>query len=173
MARKELVRLVLLLLAAAALVAGCGGDDDDTTEATGAEPDTALSDDEYRQQLLEVLTPLGQELQQITAEAQDEQSLDQAATSLGEVRDVVRRAIDGVERIEAPDQFQAPQERLIAALEQFEQATADAQRAAESGDRQAIVEDYPAAATQLQQELSEVVQDYQEAGLEVQAPTSP
>jgi hypothetical protein len=172
--RRQTGRLMAGVLAAMALaLAGCGGDDDATTEATGGDEATVAGADEYRQEILDVLTPLSTELQQIGAETADQQSLDQVATNLGQAQDVVRGAIDDLEQIAPPAEFEAPQDRLIGALEEFERATADAQQAAESGDAQAIVDEYPAAASELQQELSAVVQDYEQAGLEVQAPTSP
>ena len=57
---------------------------------------------------------------------------------------------------------------MIAALEQFQEATATAREGAESGDIQAIATDYVQAATDFQAELTEVVQDFQDAGLEIE-----
>jgi len=142
--------------AALMLVAGCGG---------------GLSEEEYQQEVEGILEPLGTRLQEIGNQQVDPNSLDDVAAQLGEADTVLQDGIDDLEGIEPPEDLQAPHDRMIGALETFEQATADAETAAEDGDAQAIVQDYPAAATEFQAELDETVQDFQDAGLDVNAPT--
>lgn len=166
------------LLAAGVLVAGCGGDDDDTdtaadtgatTEETSPEDEaTALSEDEYRTEVEGVLTPLGEGLQEIGNETSNQTTPEGVADGLAQAEDELETAITDLQAIQPPENLQEPHERLIAALEDFQQATADAREGAESGDVQAIATDYVQAATDFQTELAQVVQDFQDAGLEIQ-----
>lgn len=174
--RKSRSYVIAGLLAAGVLFAGCGGDDDDTDTAadTSAEEEaTELSDDEYRTEVEGVLTPLGEGLQQIGTETSDQTTPEGVADGLSEAEGVLQTGIEDLQAIQPPENLQEPHDRMIAALEAFEQATAEAREGAESGDVQAIATDYVQAATDFQAELTEVVQDFQDAGLELQPESAP
>lgn len=168
--RKSGSYVIAGVLVAGALFAGCGGDDSesDTAAEETTEETAALSEDEYRAEVEGVLTPLGEELQAIGSETSTQTTPEGVADGLGEAETALQTGIDDLEAIQPPEEFQKPHDRLIAALQDFQEATTTAREGAESGDIQAIATDYVQAATDFQTELTEVVQDFEDAGLEIE-----
>jgi hypothetical protein len=141
------------VLAVGALVAGCGG---------------GLSEDEYREEVEGVLTPLGDELQTIGTETSSQTTPEGVAEGLGEAEAVLETGVGDLEEIEPPDDLQDPHDALVTAVSDFEQATADARTRAEEGDLEAVATEYVTAATDFQQDVTEVVQQFEDAGLELE-----
>lgn len=147
------------VLAIGALVVGCGG---------------GLSEDEYREEVEGVLTPLGEELQTIGTETSSQTTPEGIAEGLGEAQGALETGVGDLEEIEPPDDLQEPHDRLVASLSDFEQATAEALEGAESADSadspelQEVATEYVTAATEFQQEVTEVVQEFEDAGLELE-----
>jgi hypothetical protein len=166
------------LLAAGVLFAGCGGDDSesDTAADTGAtteESAAGLSEEDYRTEVEGVLTPLGEELQTIGTETSGQTTPEGVAQGLADTEEALQTGIDDLGAIEPPEELQEPHDRMIAALEDFRQATTEAREGAESGDLQAVATDYVTAATDFQQELQAVLEDFQAAGLDVAPGAAP
>ena len=151
--RSRKMHAVAGLLVVGALVAGCGG---------------GLSEDEYREEVEGVLTPLGDELQTIGGETSSQTTPEGVADGLGQAEDVLATGVEDLEEIEPPDDLQEPHDGLVTALADFEEATASAREGAESGDLEAVATEYVTAATDFQQELSDVVQEFEDAGLELE-----
>jgi hypothetical protein len=170
--RRSRTYVIAGLLAAGVLFAGCGGDDEsDTAADTGAtteEATAALSEEDYRTEVEGVLTPLGEELQRIGTETSGQTTPEGVAEGLADTEEALQSGIDDLEAIEPPENLQEPHDRMIVALEDFAQATTEAREGAESGDLQAVATDYVTAATDFQQELQAVLQDFEAAGLDVQ-----
>lgn len=156
--RSSRSRLVAGLLVAGALVAGCGGGDE-------------LSEEEYREEVEGVLTPLGEELTTIGTETSNQTTPEGVADGLGQAEEALETGVTDLEDIEPPSDLQEPHDRMVAAIETFEQETQTAREGAEEGDLQAVATEYVTAATEFQSELAEVVQDFQDAGLDIQQPT--
>jgi hypothetical protein len=148
--RKHLVAGVLTV---AAIVAGCGG---------------GLSEDEYREEVEGVLTPLGDELQTIGTDTSTQTTPEGVAEGLGEAEGVLETGVADLEEIEPPDDLQEPHDALVEAVSTFEQATADARAGAEEGDLEAVATEYVTAATDFQQEVTDVVQQFEDSGLELE-----
>ena len=160
------------LLVAGALFAGCGGDDSESDTAAAPEETTesaALSDEEYQTEVEGVLTPLGEDLQRIGSETSSQTTPEGVAQGLGDAEEVLQTGIDDLEAIQPPENLQEPHDRMIAAIEDFQAATTTAREGAESGDIQSIATDYVQAATDFQTELMAVIQDFEDAGLDIQA----
>ncbi len=147
------IHAVAGFLAVGALVAGCGG---------------GLSEDEYREEVEGVLTPLGEELQTIGSETSSQTTAEGVADGLGEAEGALETGVTDLEELEPPDDLQEPHDALVTAVSDFEEATASAREGAESGDLEAVATEYVTAATDFQQELTDVVQQFQDAGLELQ-----
>jgi hypothetical protein len=139
-------------LVAAALVAGCGGE---------------LSNEEYQGEVEGVLEPLGEELQRIGTETTMQTSPEEVAGGLGEAEDTLDTGITDLEEIEPPGDLEEPHDRLIGAFESFRDATTEAREAAEENDQEALLSEYPAAATEFQSEVADIAQEFEEAGLEL------
>jgi hypothetical protein len=168
--RRRRSYLIAGLLVAGALFAGCGDDESDTSAENGetTEETAALSEDEYRTEVESVLTPLGEDLQRIGTDTSSQTTPEGVASGLGDAEEALQGGIEDLEAIQPPENLQEPHDRMIAALQEFEQATATAREGAESGDIQAVATEYVEAATNFQTELLEVVQDFQDAGLEIE-----
>ena len=72
------------------------------------------------------------------AAAQSAQSTDEITSSLSDAQDAVNEASQTISDIDAPADLEDENADLVAALDGFEQALADAQAAVESGDAQAV-----------------------------------
>jgi hypothetical protein len=151
--RSRKTHAVVGLLAVGALVAGCGG---------------GLSEGEYREEVEGVLTPLGEELQTIGTDTTSQTTPEGVADGLGDAEAALETGVGDLEEIEPPDELQEPHDSLVTVLSDFEEATAGAREGAESGDLEAVGTEYVTAATDFQQQLTEVVQEFQDAGLELQ-----
>lgn len=165
---RRMLYLIAGMIMAVALLAGCGDDDESDTSAETTEESAALSEDEYRTEVEGVLTPLGEELQTIGSDTSTQTTPEGVADGLADAEAALETGITDLEAIQPPENLQEPHDRMIAALRQFQEATATAREGAESGDIQAIATDYVQAATDFQAELTEVVQDFQDAGLEIE-----
>jgi hypothetical protein len=141
------------VLAAGVLVAGCGG---------------GLSEEEYQDEVEGVLTPLGDELQTIGTDTSTQTTPEGVAEGLGEAEAALETGVADLEEIEPPDNLQEPHDALVEAVSTFEQATADARTGAEEGELEAVATEYVTAATDFQQEVTEVVQQFEDAGLELE-----
>lgn len=141
------------LIAVGALLAGCGG---------------GLSEEEYRTEVEGVLAPLGEDLQAIGTDTSSQTTPEGVAEGLGEAEDALETGVTDLEEIDPPDDLQEPHDSLVTAVSDFEQATADAREGAESGDLEAVATEYVTAATDFQQDVTEVVQEFQDAGLDIQ-----
>lgn len=141
------------VLVAGVLVAGCGG---------------GLSEEEYQDEVEGVLTPLGDELQTIGTETSRQTTPEGVAEGLGEAEAALETGVADLEEIEPPDNLQEPHDALVDAVSTFEQATADARTGAEEGELEAVATEYVTAATDFQQEVTEVVQQFEDAGLELE-----
>lgn len=160
------------LLAAGVLFAGCGGDDGEsdtaadeaTTEETAVD---AVTGEEYQAQIEEALAPLSE------VSTTPPTSPEQGTEQLAQIEGALSEGVENLQGVEPPAELQEPHDRLIAAFETFQQATADAQESAEAGDTQALTNEFVPAATEFQQELVEISQDLQAAGLELQPQAPP
>ena len=139
---KSTARIALLALLASGLVAtGCGGGDGSSTTSTSTGTSTTAAGDPeaaYADELRGALTPLGDVLTQIGAAAQSAQSTDEITSSLSDAQDAVNEASQTISDIDAPADLEDENADLVAALDGFEQALADAQAVVESGDAQAV-----------------------------------
>lgn len=144
----------IVLLVVGALVAGCGG---------------GLSEEEYRGEVEDALAPLA-ELQNVTPETPPDASPDEAAAAageqFGELESALQTSTEELEGIDPPDDFQEPHDRLVDAFGSFQQATEEAAGAAESGDLEALG-GYAQAASDFQQEVTEIGQEFEDAGLDI------
>lgn len=171
--RRSMIYLIAGLVMAGALLAGCGGDDSESDAGAPPEETEALSEEDYRTEVEGVLTPLGEELQTIGAETSGQTTPEGVAQGLADTEAALQGGVDDLEAIQPPENLQEPHDRMIAAIEEFLQATTQAREGAESGDLQAVATDYVTAATNFQQELMSVLQDFEDAGLDVQPGAAP
>lgn len=151
--RSRRMQAVVGVLAVGALVVGCGG---------------GLSEDEYKEEVEGVLTPLSEELQTIGSETSTQTTPEVVADGLGDAEAALQTGVEDLEGIEPPEDLQEPHDSLVTAVADFEQATGDAREGAESGDLEAVATEYVTAATDFQQELTDVVQEFQDAGLDIE-----
>lgn len=162
---------LVAVLTAAALVGGCGGDDEEsaTPQETTAEEATGganVVSGEYRDEVNAVLEPLSEDLQQIGSEADEEASPGDLANGLAEAEATLETGTEDLEALEPPDGLGEPHDRLVEAFETFRGATTDAREAAEEGDQEALLSEYPTASTEFQSEVADVAQQFEDAGLE-------
>lgn len=161
-------------LVGAALLGGCGADDEEdapapetTTEERPSEEGAVVS--EYGDEVNAVLEPLSMELQQTGTETRP-QAVADGLTNAVETLDA---GADDLGAIEPPEGFEEPHDRLVGAFQSFGDAAADAREATESGDTEAVVADYAEAATEFQTEITETVQGFEDAGLDIGSQSSP
>jgi hypothetical protein len=140
-----------------AALAGCGGGEE-------------LSEGEYNLRLEEVFVEFNTELPKATSELTPESSLEERATALADGEPVIEMAVTDLEAIDPPPEFEQLHDRLVSLLESFGEATREAREAAESGDAQGLSA-YQAETARFQEELAQLSQDYQEAGLGVGSAT--
>ena len=154
--------LVFATLATGLLVAGCGGDDDDG----GGE----LTAEEYATEVRGVMEPLGEELQALGDVTRESANADELAGNLSDAEDLLAGSVEELEALEPPEEAAGAHDAVVAALADFQAATADFREEVEATDGQVGAEAQQAfqqAAVQLQTDLTDAVSQLQEAGVDL------
>jgi ABC-type transporter Mla subunit MlaD len=153
------VRILLPVLAATALLvgAGCGGGSSD-------------SNDEYADEVRQVLDPLGDELSQIGDVVSQSKDAQQLADSVQKAEGEIQGAVDELEAIDPPSDVEGAHQELITALDGFNAALKELSDAAETGNTSEILSSatkLPTAVTDLRSDLNSVKTQLEDAGIDV------
>lgn len=151
------------LLVAAALVAGCGGESSEEAPA-----ESATTPEEYRAELMTFFENLQAEAVAAAPEGGGGNSPEAAAQQLAALEGALQSGTADLEAIEPPEGAEAPHDQLVAAIQSFGDATAQASDAIESGEEpQTVLSEYGQATAAFQQQLMELGPAFEEAGVDL------
>ena len=167
------IAAVLVAVTAALFVGACGGDDapeptapaGQTTTQTTTATDTAARD-EYVGQVKEALQPTITASQELQTEAAGISSPDELAPILTTAQESYEQTAQELEAIEAPADVTDLHERLVSEQEDIAEATGEASDAAKRGD-QSGVQAFKGAGEKYQEELTQLVEEYNAKGYDV------
>lgn len=159
------------VLVAAALVAGCGGGGE---SSEGAPAEGATTPEEYRAELMTFFENLQAEAVAAAPEGGGGNSPEAAAQQLAALEGALQSGTADLEAIEPPEGAEAPHDQLVAAIQSFGDATAQASDAIESGEEpQTVLSEYGQATAAFQQQLMELGPAFEEAGVDLGGGAAP
>jgi hypothetical protein len=149
--------IVAALAIVALALAGCGDDG-------------GGGSDDYASQLTAEMQSLGGDLSTLGAMASSSQSEEELVSTLDQAHQNIQDSIATIQGLEPPSDAQQAQDDLIQALEDFDAAIVRTRDAVDSGDFGAV-QQFPADAQTFASDISEVVQEYQDAGVAIRPPS--
>lgn len=153
----RVIAVLAALLLGAGLLAACGSDEKA----------------DYAQEVEDILTPLGGQLQSLGSDlsaASDEKAL---AQGLGDAEAELENAATELQSLDVPDGVGEVNSDLVAAINGFAGELANVRQAAEDGDTAKLQESalaLPEVASEFEQELSEIQQAAIDAGVPIEDP---
>jgi len=162
------LRKLLVLFAAmtALLVGGCGGDDGDSGGDDGGDP---LSEEDYANEINDVLTTFGEESITLGGELAASTSPEELRSGVGDLSGLTQSAVDDLNGIEPPEEATEAHETLTSALEGYLEDIETLADAVESDDPTAAQDaalEFQESAVDVQADLAEAVTQLEEAGIE-------
>jgi chromosome segregation ATPase len=144
--------VAVTLAAAVAALAGCGGSG-------------TLSKDEYEQKLQSAGQSLKDAFQGIQG---NPDNLDELATQVGKAQDAVKEAADDLDSANPPEDAQADNDKLVAALRELDEQLGRLKTAADKGDTKAAADvSNDLDASGALQEADKATEDLKQKGYEV------
>ena len=153
----DLKRTTALVVATAALaIAGCGGDD-------------ALSEEEYANEVGDILTTFGEESISLGTELSSATTPEELQTGVDDLQGLTQTAVDDLSAIEPPEDASEGHDTLVGALQGYLDdinTLADAVDTDDPKEAQEAALQFQEAAVDVQSELAEAASQLEEAGIE-------